>query len=166
MSPDSIVTIVTGIIQAGGLGIFVLLLFRGISAHLSSLHGVVEAQEKAIESVEVRANEAEKVAALYKSLVNGLPGLHQKHKELTEGVRDDIIKAQESLIQSKDEELKRLTAESLMHLRALEVVQRLVEEKANLVIGIDVGVVSIGWAALSNDKIVDLGCRVFDGKKG
>jgi|GEM_PF-5463965 len=165
MSPDSIVTIITGVLQAGGLAVFLLLLLRGISARLKSLETVVEAQRTAIESVQVRANEAEKIASLYKSLIGELPELLQKQKELTEGIKDDIIKTQASLLQSKDEELKRLTEESLMRLRTLEIAQKVLKDKADLVIGFDIGISSIGWAALRNDKLIDLGVRTFGGKK-
>lgn len=166
MSPDSLVTIVTGVLQAGGLSVFVLLLFRGISARLSSLEKVIETQKKAIESIEVRANEAEKIAALYKSMVNELPDLLHKQKELTSGIKDDIIHSQESLLQSKDEELMKLSSESLMRLNALEVVQKMFEEKTNIALNLEIGDCSIGWCAMNTKEIVDIGVRCFDEKEG
>lgn len=166
MSADSIVTVVTGVLQAGGLGIFVLFLVRGITARLTSLEGVVEAQKRAIESVEVRANEAEKVAALYKALVNDLPDLLEKQRRLTGQLKDDIIKAQEALIQSKDIELEGLADVGLQHVRSLEIGLHQLQEKSNVVLGLDIGANSVGWAVVdhSNQKIIDAGVRVFDAK--
>jgi len=168
MSSDSLITVVTGVLQAGGLGIFVLFLVRGITARLISLEGVVEAQKRAIESVEVRANEAEKVAAIYKALINDLPDLLDKQRKLTDQLKDDIINAQEALIQSKDEKLEELADSGLQHVRSLEIGLHQLQEKSNLVLGLDIGAKSVGWALMdqSSQKIIDLGVRIFNEKEG
>ncbi len=166
MSPDSLVTVITGVLQAGGLGIFFLFLVRGITARLASLEGVVEAQKRAIESVEIRANEAEKVASLYKALVSDLPDLLEKQRQLTGQLKDDIIKAQEALIQSKNKELEGFADVGLQHVRSLVIELQQLQEKSNVVLSLDISASSIGWATVdhTNKRIVDVGVRVFDAK--
>ncbi len=166
MNNEQIVTIITSILETGGIVVFVWFLVKGIYAKLNSLEKVVITQKEAINALQARSSDAEKVANLYKDLVSDLPELLKKQKQLTNDIKDDIIHEQEKKLLTKDEAIAKLEK-----IKSLETTTRNLSDKSKLIMGLDIGSNSIGFALIDKDtnKIVELGTRIFtkkDKKRG
>jgi uncharacterized coiled-coil protein SlyX len=108
MSPEQIVTIVTGILQAGGVGVFVYYLIRGLRSRISGLEGTVQAQNETLRVMERRVAETEKVGQIYKDLLSNLPKDLENYKAVISKTRDDMILELQNANKQKDEQLKQI----------------------------------------------------------
>jgi hypothetical protein len=108
MSPEQIVTVVTGILQAGGLGYFFYYLIRGLRSRVTTLEQTIEAQNKTLNVMERRVSETEKVGQIYKDLLNNLPKDLENYKAVISKTRDEMILELQNANKQKDQELKKI----------------------------------------------------------
>ena len=108
MSPEQIVTIVTGVLQAGGLGYFFYYLIRGLRSRITTLEDTIEAQNKTLNVMERRVSETEKVGQIYKDLLNNLPKDLENYKAVISKTRDEMILELQNANKQKEDELKKI----------------------------------------------------------
>lgn len=103
---------IVSILEATGLGVFIYYLFRGLSAKINSLEGVVTAQKQIIEVMDKRIEETEKVGGIYKNLLSDLPAEIDNYKTIISKTKDDVIL--ELKEQKKDTEHKLKEAKEII----------------------------------------------------
>jgi hypothetical protein len=115
--------------ELGGLGTLLWFLFRSLRIELASLRKLVGAQERTLEAqretlvaMERRVDEAEKVGALYRKLIDDLPGDIARYREILRGLKDQVIEELEDANQRKDERLAELTRSRLDEIQKQETV--------------------------------------------
>ena len=64
MSAEQTVTIITGVLEAGGIGVFMYYLVRGLRSKISGLEGTVRAQNQTLQVMERRVAETEKIGQI------------------------------------------------------------------------------------------------------
>lgn len=115
-----LVTLLSSLGEAAGLGFFIWFVFRALRTELKSLHALVSTQEKTLdaqrrtlEAMERRVDEAEKVGALYRKLFDELPASIDKYKEIIHHLKDQVIQELEEANRRKDIKLAELTKSRL-----------------------------------------------------
>jgi hypothetical protein len=108
MSPEQIVTVVTGILQAGGLGYLFYHLIGGLRTRIATLEGTIKAQNETLNVMERRISETEKVGMIYKDLLSSLPKDLQNYKAVISTTKDEMILELQNANKQKDEELKKI----------------------------------------------------------
>jgi uncharacterized coiled-coil protein SlyX len=139
MTPEQIVTIVVGILNAGAVSGFAWHLIRGLKAKIVALEGTIAAQNKTLEIMERQVAETEKVGRIYKNLFSELPKDIENYKAIISKTKDDVIIELQNANKQKDEKLKELaTAENQLEQAAspkgevalhMETMRFLVEPK-------------------------------------
>jgi hypothetical protein len=93
MTPDQWVTVITGVFEAGGLGVFLFFLIRGLKTQISSLKSILELQKETLSVMERRITETEKVGAIYKRFLEDLPKDLDNYRAVVLQLRDEAISA-------------------------------------------------------------------------
>lgn len=125
ITADGIVTVVTGVLQTGGIITFVYFLIRGLRQQITTLNTTVEQQQKTLEVMERRVVETEKFGEMYRRMLADLPADMEKFKEVISHLKDATIAELEKANQSKDEKLKGLTE---LELKKIEVTEKAIQE--------------------------------------
>jgi len=108
MSPEQIVTVVTGILQAGGLGYLFYHLIGGLRTRIATLEGTIKAQNETLNVMERRISETEKVGMIYKDLLRSLPKDLENYKAVISTTKDEMILELQNANKQKDEKLKKI----------------------------------------------------------
>jgi hypothetical protein len=108
MSPEQIVTVVTGILQAGGLGYLFYQLIGGLRTRIATLERTITAQNETLNVMERRVSETEKVGMIYKDLLSSLPKDLENYKAVISTTKDEMILELQNANKQKDEELKKI----------------------------------------------------------
>ncbi len=90
MTAEQITTLVTSILEGGGVVVFVYLLLKGIKRQLQALKSTIDIQEKAIFTMEKRVFETEKIGEIYKNLVSDFPKTMQDYKSIITTTKDEM----------------------------------------------------------------------------
>jgi hypothetical protein len=101
MTADQWVPVLTGVFEAGGLGVFLFFLVRGLKTQISSLKNILELQKETLSVMERRITETEKVGAIYKNLLNDLPQDLTNFRAVVVGLKDEAI----SVLQKENKRL-------------------------------------------------------------
>jgi hypothetical protein len=108
MSPEQIVTIITGILQAGGLGYLFYHLIGGLRTRIATLEGTIKAQNETLNVMERRISETEKVGMIYKDLLSSLPKDLENYKAVISTTKDEMILELQNANRQKDEKIKKI----------------------------------------------------------
>jgi rRNA-processing protein FCF1 len=125
ITADGIVTVITGVLQTGGIATFVYFLIRSLRHQITTLNTTVEQQQKTLEVMERRVVETEKFGEMYRRMLTDLPADMEKFKEVISHLKDATIAELEKANQSKDEKLKGLTE---LELKKIEVTEKAIQE--------------------------------------
>jgi hypothetical protein len=91
MTTDQLITVITGVAQAGGLGVFILFLIRGLKIQILSLKKTLDIQKETLDIMERRIAETEKVGEIYKNFLRDLPKALEDYKAVVLRLRDEAI---------------------------------------------------------------------------
>ena len=108
MSSEQIVTVVTGILQAGGLGYFFYYLIRGLRSRVTTLERTIKAQNETLNVMERRVSETEKVGLIYKDLLSNLPKDLENYRAVISKTKDEMILELQNANKQKDDKLKKI----------------------------------------------------------
>jgi hypothetical protein len=125
ITTDAVVTIITGVLQTGGIATFLYFLFRGLRQQIATLNTTVEQQRKTLDVMERRIEETEKFGEMYRRMLSDLPADMDKFKQVISHVKDATIAELEKANQSKDEKLKGLTE---LELKKIEITEKAIQE--------------------------------------
>ena len=114
------------LLETGGLGIFIWFLIRSLKEQISGLQRTLEIQNKTLQAMEKRAEEAEKIGALYRKLLEDLPQDLDRYRDTLRRLKDEIIRELEEANRRKDETLSARTQSELDEIvRAEEELEKL-----------------------------------------
>jgi len=120
MTTDQIVTVITGVLQTGGIGTFLYFLIRGLRNRIASLKETVDVQKLTIEAMERRLIETEKVGGVWKQFASDIPEAVEAYKEVVTKLKDEMIAEQKKAIEQKDEQLQEVAQVKLKQLELFE----------------------------------------------
>jgi hypothetical protein len=120
---------VARLLEMSGLGVFIWFCIRGLQQEIKSLRTTAEvqkdtlmAQTRTLDAMERRVLEAEKIGALYKGLIEELPGDLDKYKAVLRELKDHVIEELEQAVRRRDEQLAELTRSRLDEIEKQEKV--------------------------------------------
>ncbi len=116
----SLFTLLSSLGEATGLGILIWFTFRSLRTELKALQKLATTQEKTLEAMERRVEEAEKVGALYRKLIDDLPADIDKYRETLRRLKDQVIQELEEANRRKDDKLAELTKSRLDEIQKQE----------------------------------------------
>ncbi|MBA4391800.1 MAG: hypothetical protein C0399_12815 [Syntrophus sp. (in: bacteria)] len=101
MTPEQITTVITGVLQGGGLATFAFYLIRalkqkikGLEGTIGVLKGTVDAQKGTLDAMREQVSETKRVTDLYRDLVSNLPNdianLSKAHKQATDQLSHEL----------------------------------------------------------------------------
>ena len=120
MASDQIVTVITGVLEAGGIGTFVWFLIRGLRNRIASLKGTIDVQKLTIEAMERRLIETEQIGGIWKQFAEDIPEAVEHYKKVVTKLKDDMIAEQEKAIEQRDEQLREVTEVKLKQLELFD----------------------------------------------
>ena len=139
MNPEQVTTIVTSVLQGGGIVTFLYFYVRGLRARINSLEGTIKAQEQTLSVMERRVLETERIGSIYRNLISDLPKDLENYKAVISQTKDVVIleltnrnreKDQEiALLRDAEAKLKALPLAEKQKRRAVKVVIYLYEDK-------------------------------------
>jgi uncharacterized protein YoxC len=108
VSNESIVTIITGVIETGAVSFFILMIIRGLGNQIESLKQTIDIQNKTIEAMDKRLFETEKILDLYKQFADEYPKAFDAYKTNILKTKDDIILNLEQKVVRQNNDIKDL----------------------------------------------------------
>ncbi len=91
MTPEQVTTVITSILQGGGMSYFVWYLVKGLRERLKALNDLVETQKKTLVAMEQRVSETEKMGAAYRKFLREMPKDMNSYKAFMRSTKDEII---------------------------------------------------------------------------
>lgn len=120
MTPEQITTIVTGILESGGVLVFVYYVIRGLKKNVKSLHHTIDVQSKTLEVMEKRIDETKNVGDIYKDLLKEIPDDLKQYKKFIRESKDALILDLKDSLKEKDEKHKKEIEENLIKIHEQE----------------------------------------------
>lgn len=111
MSAEQITTVVTGIIQSGGLIVFLYFYIRSLKVKISSLQDTINVQKETLSTMEKRISETEKIGDIYRKLMEDLPKDLDNYKAIISKTKDETIIELQKTTEKQEGEICRLRAE-------------------------------------------------------
>lgn len=103
MNIEQITTIVTGVLQGGGVLTFLYFLIHGLKKQIAALNSTVDMQSKTLEVMEKRIEETQGIGEIYKNLIKEMPDDLKKYKDFIRESKDSIIEELKIANKEKDE---------------------------------------------------------------
>ena len=137
MTPEQIVTIIVGVLQAGGLSLFFAHVIRGLKTQIGALENTIKAQNSTLEVMERRVAETEKVGRIYQELFANLPKDLENYRAVIAATKDAAILELQNSNNQKDDiikSLRKLEAAASSHpspetLRQIEAMRFLLSDR-------------------------------------
>lgn len=130
MESAVITTIVTAILEGGGLAALFYYVVKGLRRHISALKDTIDTQKTTLDTMERRIVETEKIGNLYKAMVESLPKDLENFRTIMSKLKDETIGELQRAINDKNEELK-ISKES--SLKAIEDQESVVDRIRKMV---------------------------------
>ncbi len=108
MNSEQITTVITGILEGGGIIFFLYYYIKGLKNRISNLETTIQAQEKTLLVMEKRISETEKVGDIYKNLISDLPKDLENYRAIVSQTKDNVIVELKNMNEEKDQEIRRL----------------------------------------------------------
>jgi uncharacterized coiled-coil protein SlyX len=129
MTAEQITTVVTSVLEGGGIVVFLYYYIKGLKSRIASLEGTIQAQEKTLSVMEKRITETEKIGDIYRNLISDLPKDLENYKAVISQTKDNVIVELQNINKEKDAEIKRLREAE----KQLEQLPRVEVEKRHMV---------------------------------
>jgi hypothetical protein len=110
MSVEQITTIVTNILQGGGVVAFIGLLVRGLRREIRSLNQTVKTQQQTLDAMERRVAESERLGEVYRKFLHTMPEDLEKYQVFIRQTKDQAIAELERTNLLKDQQIKLLSS--------------------------------------------------------
>jgi cell division protein FtsB len=108
MSNESIITIISGVLQTGAISFVVYMIIKGLKLKVINLQETIDIQYKTIEAMDKRIIETEKISDLYKQFIEDYPKALESYKATIVQTKDDIIFELNKRVETQKGEIKEL----------------------------------------------------------
>ncbi len=126
---ENAVTIITSLLQTGGIFVFLYFLIRGLRQQIKAMSKTLEEQNKTLDVMERRIEETQKVGDVYRQWLSDLPEDIEKYKTVVSKLKDETI---EELQKAKEAQDKKLESMKELKLQELELQERALAELPDL----------------------------------